>query len=172
MRTDLPDSEWNAMLENFETSAWRWEQQAVYLSDLATGWPDRWRTGDLTPPTYIAEFSADTLTAISASGRSRVRVRLVDDPPTWFQEWADWAADLNRAAGEVIHRLPREQAQALDLEGDPLTDWWLIDDRQVLLLRFAPDGELQQIDLDDAPETVTHCRRVRDTAMKAVSALR
>ena len=169
MRTDLSGPEWEGIVEDFASTALRWEQQPVYAEDLATGWPQRWRDGDRTPPTDIAEFADNVLAPLSSTGRVRIRVRLVDDPETWVQEWADWAAELNRAAGEVIHRMSRTRAQALGLIDDPLTDWWFVDDKVVLLLRFDEEGQLYQVDLDDAPATVVRCRQVWNVAMEEVA---
>ena len=139
--------------------------------DVETGWPARYADGDLTPPDYIAEWSAMVLPPLVVGGRSRTRVRVVDEPETDFQRWADWAAELNRAGGEVIHRITRNEAIALDLVGDPLIDWWLIDHSAVLILNFTAGGELYRVDLDDSTETLAHCRRVRAGAMEAVGAL-
>jgi hypothetical protein len=168
VRENLAGPEWQELVNGFETTAWRWEQQPLYASDVETGWFDRWLAGDRTPPDYVVDWIPSALAGLSEA-RTRTRVRVIDDPETPFQQWADWVADLSRAAGEVIHQLQRREAEHLDLIGDPLVDWWLLDDRMVLLLRFTPAGELYQVDLDDSDATLSRCRRIRDLAEEAVA---
>lgn len=172
MRTDLPGPEWEAIIESATASAWRLEQQPLYASDVATGWPDRWRDGDLTPPDYMVEFADSFLGDYIAAGKTRERIRIVDDPPTWFQEWADWAADVHRSKGERYHRIARAEAAALDIIDDPLVDWWLIDDSTVVLMRFDAAGNMLSVDVDDSAEAVERCKEIRSIVLREVAALR
>ena len=166
----LTCEEWGDQFRSYQRSAWRWERQPFYASDLATGWPERWLAGDRSAP---MEFLGPWLAEVRqrrAAGKTMERVRVVDDPMTDIQRWADWAADFNRQAGEVILGLARPRARAVGLLDDAPTDFWLMDDQLVLLMAFSPSYELLSITADDDSATVGWACDIRDRARAAVGA--
>ncbi|MEM8923892.1 MAG: DUF6879 family protein [Actinomycetota bacterium] len=145
----LADEQWVGLLRAANTSAWRLEQQPSYVFDTESGWPERWHAGDRTRPDYIAEWSAEFIRPYVERGGSIIRVRVVDDPMTPTQQWADWAAEANRAAGEQIELMPRRMAEDLGIVDNPLIDWWLIDGTTLLLMTHNTDGLLLEVRLGD-----------------------
>jgi hypothetical protein len=62
---------------------------------------------------------------------------------------------LNRAAGEDIRYLPRQQADTLDLPGH---DFWLFDSTLLAVLHFDGDDQLLGAEVVADPATVVqHC---------------
>ena len=167
-RRTLTLGDWDAQFHAYTTSAWRWERQPFYASDVATGWPARWLSGDRTfPADYLGRW-LDEVRARTVAGRTMERVRVVDEPMTDRQRWADWAADFNREAGEVIHRLSRPAAGKAGLLDDAPTDFWLMDGGLVLFLVFDAESNLVEVEADNEPATIRWAIDVRDRATAAV----
>ena len=61
---------------------------------------------------------------------------------------------LNVAAGEDVRWLPRRQASDLALPGN---DFWLFDDRIVMLNYFSGDGESVAHEVTEIPVLVKLC---------------
>ena len=69
---------------------------------------------------------------VSAGGEIR-RVRLVDDPPTPYQQWGIAITSWHEQAGDHIRYLPCHAAEGL---GIPVTNWWLFDDAHVVAMSY------------------------------------
>ena len=93
----------------------------------------------------------DWLSYIRSVGRKVVRVRLVDEPPTPYQEFLTWAVPYHREAGEDIRTMPRGLAVIL---GITPANWWLFDSDRVVTMNMDATG----MTLVTGQETVkTHC---------------
>ena len=167
MRRKLDAAEFRALFDDYRRSAWRWEQQPVYASDLANGWPGRWLAGERKPTPHRQAW-ADHIRRLVETGRTMERVRVIDEPETDYQRWAEWSADINRSGGEVIHRIIRSEADRLGLTYEPV-EFWLFDDELVVWLTFDDEYELVAVDTDDSADGLTRACQVRDLAMEAVS---
>ncbi|MPZ65716.1 MAG: hypothetical protein GEU83_09455 [Pseudonocardiaceae bacterium] len=94
----------------------------------------------------------DTLRAWASEGRSRRRVRIIHDPITSYERYAcEWGYALNSRAGELIRildlaegELPHELTAALGM------DFWLVDGRDVIAMRYAPDGQFRGAEVVDS----------------------
>ena len=92
-------------------------------------------------------------------GERIIRVRLIDDPPTPYQEWGIWAIPYHAAAGDDIRLMPVTEAEEL---GIALGNWWFIvtqDDE--LLISVSEEGAMSLIDV---PEVIDIHRAFRDLA--------
>lgn len=115
-----------------------------------------WKAGKPTPDLTQREWYKLIRTHTDRGVRFR-RARVVSEPITdfiWFEH--EGTAELNIAAGEDVRWLPRRRASDLCLPGN---DFWLFDDRLVLLHHFAGDGEFLGDELSDDPALVSHCAK-------------
>lgn len=82
------------------------------------------------------------------------RARIVSEPITdSVRHEYDWTF-ANIAAGEVVRWLPRRNATDLALPGN---DFWLFDNRIVLVLHFTGDGDITNLEVRDDPELAKLC---------------
>jgi hypothetical protein len=179
-------TQFRRLFADYQKSAWRWEQQPAYASDLEGGWPERWLAGEREPTPARLSWVATVRRQVT-EGRTMERVRVIDDEETGYQRWADWSANYNRAGGEVIHRVTRSQANAHGLRHEP-SDFWLLDDDLVVVMSFTPthwpEGigdesalalgldkglyDLTLVQVEDSAEALARAREVRDRAMAIV----
>ena len=170
MRRTITDEHFWEHLAGYTQTAWRFEQQRTYdvgyeqrqFSDFLAGQPQ--------PPTENPELGAWMVQVRKqvGEGKSMGRVRIVDDPITDYQRWMRWMDRWNRDAGENILYLSR--AYATDAGLWPLADaadFWLFDDRLLMLMHFDEQGVRTSVELlDDEPE-VDNARVVRAMAIRA-----
>jgi hypothetical protein len=100
-------------------------------------------------------------------GRRLERVRVHDNPPTDYQRWERWAGRWNIEAGELIRYMERATAHDVGLlpaAGD--TDWWLLDDSNVILMRFDKAGNRIHTELTDDPRIVAQASKWWDLAVR------
>lgn len=153
-------------LGDFDRTAFRaelreayWESGHPVLAFMA-GHPVDPRT----VPDYV-EWDAH-VARLTAAGRRVERVRVVDDPPSNYQRWVRWSSAPAIEAGEVVRYVPRPDllTAGIDAYGD---DWWLIDDRDLYVLRFgADDDKLIDIEHVTDPERVAAACAWRDVAVR------
>jgi hypothetical protein len=89
-------------------------------------------------------------------GGKIIRVRLVDEPPTPYQQWAMWATPYHRDAGDDIRYMRRRLAENL---GIVATNWWLFDAEHLVTM----DGTSKML-VTDAEVLIIH-RAWRDLAL-------
>lgn len=146
---------WQAF-ETYEHSAWRWEQQPIYeitderasIDALLAGHPlDPMEDPYLGP--WMRQVALQT-----AQGKTIARVRVIEEPPTPYQQWERWLDRWNLRAGEVIEYLPRSAMRELGPPPfEPDSDWWLFDDERLMLLHFDEAGRRVRVELlVDEPE--------------------
>jgi hypothetical protein len=93
---------------------------------------------------------------MTAAGKTIARVRIIEDPPTPYQRWELSATAAYRQVGEDIRWLPRATAHTIGL---PLEyDWWLLDEEQLLTMRYNDADEVAERTLiTDPGEIARHC---------------
>lgn len=129
----------NRLTEQFTHSARRLETRRSYTVDVEAPALAAYARGDRTPLTdphaypYYQPWFAQ-IRAATAAGRLVQRIRILDQPPTPYQEWEIWIAQFAAQAGEDIRYLTRAHAQALDVPTD--SDWWLLDETRLIILDF------------------------------------
>jgi hypothetical protein len=110
----------------------------------------------------------DQIALLTREGKKIRRVRVLDDPPSDYQRWELWAARWHAEAGEQIGYMPRTRTVALGLPQD--SDWWLLDDEQLITMRFTEAGEIASKTLSADPGTIARHREWRDLAVRNATA--
>ena len=140
------------LLDQVTETAVKVERQPLYLADdmAAMG---RWRNGDHTPPVDTPEFAAwvAQIRASVSAGVTWQRIRVIDDPPTAYQEWGRWCSQWNVDAGEQIAYTSTDPGAPGGVDAD--ADWWLLDRTALVVMRFDA-GILTGSTIDDDPSTI------------------
>jgi hypothetical protein len=96
---------------------------------------------------------------VTAGGTRIERLRVITEPPSDYVRWEHALDPQNIAVGEEIRYLPRQVATDVSW---PAEDCWLLDDDQLILSLFKPDGRSAGFAIEDAPDLVVQYRAVRD----------
>lgn len=132
------------VLGTAERDLFRWEALPAY--EVAADGTDyrRYLDGAADPTWERKQPWLDTLRAEAQRGRARRRVRVIHDPITDYERYAcEWGYALNAEAGEQI-RVIDLAATGLPPECDRVVgDFWLIDNRDVVAMHYAPDGQFE-----------------------------
>lgn len=165
MTQRLTPTDFDEAFRYFRRTAFRLEAQPVYLVDVERDAYDDYRRGEPRPAPDYGYYATwlDRVQAITAAGRRLDRVRVVEDPPTTYQQFELHMARWNIAAGETLATITRGHAATVGLPADH--DWWLFDDEAVALMRFAPDGTPQGGVILTDPTTVSRYCTWRDLAV-------
>jgi hypothetical protein len=157
----IDDSRLYELLGSFRHSAYHLEQQAHYAADL-----DQyrvWLAGDRTPlPELWPGFRdwCDLVRSHTVAGRRVERVRILDEPPTPYQQWELWGGRWNTTAGEIIRYLARRTATDIGLiPAVGPDDFWLLDNRRLITLAWDTDGSRGPTRLVTDPDRVTAARK-------------
>jgi hypothetical protein len=169
MPTPITDAEFGHLLRTFQATAFRLELQPAYSEPTEHDTVARFLAGQPQPPTEVPELREwfNQVEALTSAGKSIRRVRVQEDPPTGYQQWERWIDQWNTDAGEHITYLTRQQARDLGLlpdAGD--TDWWLLDDTLLILMRFASDGSRVSTETTVDPDLIAQARAWRDLAVQ------
>lgn len=156
-----PGEDFARLFETFESSAWRWEAQTVYIEPGEAQHWQRWRDGQPDDLEWMRSW-LDLIRSTVAGGKSFGRVRVFSEPPTEYLRWQAEITPHNVAAGEDIRALTEAQARDLRL---PTWDFWLFDDCWVAWLHFGDNG-LAGASLTDDSATVARCRTWRERALR------
>ena len=172
-RTLIPDTDWLDLVLAAKKSIFRLEQQPFYASDLdPQWWPDyeAWLKGTPRPINDDDHIWGDwikTTRQLAAEGRPITRIRVIDDPPTNYQQWTIWTAThINNPNGEDIRYLNRQTAQESGLNRLGSDDWWLLDNNRLVVMRFDSDGERQHVHLETDGSTLDVARAWHEVAMR------
>lgn len=153
--------EFSVMLAESRT-AFRLEHQRDPLPGEQEAF-QHWRNGNRMVPWEWPEWRSWldlTWRHTSAGGEIR-RVRLVDDPPTRYQQWGISITSWHEQAGDRISYLPCHAAERL---GIPITNWWLFDDAHVVAMSYESGGVPGKILISD-PKVIAKHRTWRDLAV-------
>jgi hypothetical protein len=124
--------------------------------------------GSPQPPSAFAEWQTwlDQVRTWTASGKTIVRVRIIDSPPTDYQRWALWCASWHRDAGEDIRYMSRDTADGLSI---PRGDWQMFDHQRLVLMAFTRSGEVGPKTLITDPTVIGWYEAWRVVAMEHVT---
>lgn len=152
----LTFEQWMGELRAIDRCAYHLERQPYYAVELDVY--QRWCEGDRSPPVDEPGFAEwyELLCDHTAGGRRVARVRVVEEPPTTYQEFERWCGRWNTAHGEEVRSVPRSVAEHAGLvePGRRSNDWWLLDEARLMVMPFDADGRL------GAPSIVTDRRAV------------
>jgi Family of unknown function (DUF6879) len=164
----LTDAEFGEALATIERSAFRLELQKVYLEPSEVEILKRYNEGDrfahVDSPMFDAWWAM--LRRHTAAGRRVERVRVQEDPPTWYQEWERWVGRWNTTAGEHTRYMTRAKANEVGLlpaAGDK--DWWLLDSNRLIVMAFDDEGHRLSNELVTDPKIVAQACTWRDLAI-------
>lgn len=120
------------------------ERQSFYAIELDVF--DRWLAGDRSPPVDEPGFREwyDLVAGHVTSGRTVARVRVIDEPPTDYQNFELWCGQWNLSYGEALRSMPRSTAERIGLirpHARP-DDWWLLDRSRLMVMPFDVAGNL------------------------------
>ena len=155
------DPAWLTVVQSFEWSAIRLEQQPAYLADVRSGGLDAWLCGATQPP---GDDDWSQMVAAKVSGGASIRrVRVFEDTPTPYQQWIRWASAKNVEAGEQQRYLSRSHANSLGITADRMhpADFWVLDGLTTVIFHF-----------DDAPGQLTSVEATLDSGCSQRSILR
>jgi hypothetical protein len=152
--------EFDGMFTTFKHSAWRlesrrryaWDEQQDTYRQFAAGESVGWDLDDA----WCRERREQV-----ALGKRFERVRILDEPATAGQRYLLDNARRNRAVGEDIRTLTRDQAEELRL---PREDFWIFDSRVVALLHFDDADEMTGVELITNPVDVLRYCQAREAA--------
>jgi len=166
----LSADEFQSLFGSFEKSAFRLQllpeyeivdEQEDYAKFLA-GEPLPERSGIPWLKTMAGQVSR---------GREWTNVHLLPECLTPYLRYLiDWWYVYQDRAGARIRFLPHRYAQ--EIHALAPHDFWLFDDRVMILLHYAPSGELLEAEDASSPASLALARRARDFALPHAENLR
>jgi hypothetical protein len=161
----ITQAEFNDLLAGFQRTAFRLEAQEGYAMPYEEASFQRFLAGKPEPPTEVDWWRPwlAQVTRLTSEGKQVARVRVLHDPPSDYQRWEVWATPWHAQAGEDIRYLSRAGAGHLGLPLDH--DWWLLDDEQVIIIRYTPEKAIEGKELISDPGTIGRYRTWRDLAV-------
>jgi hypothetical protein len=157
-------------LAAFERTAFRLELQPSYAVDFERDQFEQFLAGHPEPPPTSEAFRAwfEQIKQQVSEGKRVERVRIVDDPPTDYQQWTRYVDRWNIAAGEAIHYLRRSRAhqvQLLPAAGED--DWWLFDEKRLVTMVFDKEGRRIHSELITEEKRVQQARQWQHLAVRS-----
>jgi hypothetical protein len=155
-------------LHDFEHTAFRLELQRTYVESHEDPVVDAFLAGNPIDPHVDPELALwfERITAHVAQGKTVSRVRVQESPPTPYQQWERWLDRWNTEAGETITYLTRQCAYEIGLlPAAGTNDWWLLDSKRLLLMRFDEAGHRIRNEVVTDPATVVQACAWRDLAV-------
>jgi hypothetical protein len=143
------------LLEECRASALHLEMRDGYMRDdpmfIA------WQAGHRDDPTDRDSWWRPWLDVIARTVERGVavrRARIVSEPVSDYIRFEYDITFTNIAAGEEVRWLPRRLATDLAL---PANDFWLLDDRRLLVIHFSGDGDVTGRELIKDSAVVSLC---------------
>ncbi len=157
MREPLTFEGWMAVLASCDSTAFHLELRDDYavVLDLYDNWL---ATGQFsTPPPQVPDLAIwyQLVRERVAVGCQFERVRVLAEPPTLYQRFEQELGRWNTEAGEVLRSIPLSKAEQVGLiPGAGPDDWWLVDDRFLIVFTFDDQGVMTAAELETDPITV------------------
>jgi hypothetical protein len=155
-----PETEFWQQLRDYQSSAWRFEQQRQYDIGYEEAQLQAFLDGHPESPLENPELGAwmHQVAAQRAAGKVIGRIRIVDSPITDYQRWMGWMDRWNIEAGEQIDYLPRTALAQIPPAPFGDADWWLFDeatpDARVMIMHFTETGYRHLVELETDPAAV------------------
>ncbi len=166
----LSSEEFFAALCDAKQSAFRLEMQPVYIEEYEQGLVDAFLAGKFHAPTEVPELAQwfDQVAAQTRQGTRIGRVRIQETPPTSYQQLERWCDPWNVRAGESVRYITRQKAHEVGLlpAAGTYGDWWLIDDRLLVLFTHDPDGRRVQYRSTTNTAIISQAAMWRDLAIR------
>ena len=170
MGKPITGDEFADLLRTFERTAFRLETRKQYNEPYEQADLKLFLAGTPRLPDEAEWFRPwiEQVARQAAQGKRISRVRVHDKPPTGYQRWERWVGTWNIAAGEDIRYMFRSKARQIGLPLDH--DWWLLDDKQVIVMCFNAGGDVASSELLTDPLVVGEYGYWRDLAVRNATA--
>ncbi|GAB4584456.1 DUF6879 family protein [Nocardia sp. IFM 10818] len=156
----LTDEQWSELHASCTTSALHLELRDVYAVPDEAERFEKWQAGQLTDA-EDAEWWAPWLEMTRGMvnrGVTMRRARIVSEPVSSYIHF-EWATTRNVDGGEDVRWLPRHKAAGIAV---PPVDFWLFDDRRLVLNHFSGNGAWVGNELIEDPDMVRLYRSAFD----------
>lgn len=156
------------LLATVRASAFRLELQREYREPVEADTVAKFLAGNPQNPNEVPALRDwfAQVRRLTNQGRRFERVRIHEDPPTAYQQWERWIGRWNVDAGETLRYLTRQQAGEIGLlPAVGNTDWWLLDDERLILMKFD-DRHRRTDTLTTDPALLGQARAWRDLAVR------
>ncbi|WP_211261407.1 DUF6879 family protein [Pseudonocardia acaciae] len=161
--------QWREMFRSVEHFAYHLEMRDRYAVDEEKEEFARWRAGKLEWPTAREDWWRPWHTLIQDTvqrGAIVLRARIVSEPVTDYIQY-EWESTYeNIEAGEEVRWLPRRLATGIALPGN---DFWLFDDRKLLVNLFTGDGGWAGNELLTEPAVIKLCHSAFDAVWQVAT---
>jgi hypothetical protein len=144
-----------------ERDAFHLELKDAYATAVEDGPFAKWLKGEPDDFTWLQPWQARIRNATQA-GKTVRRVRVISEPITDYIKWEHSNTVLNLEVGEDIRWLPRHLLPGGIVFPADGNDWWLFDDRLVVIGHFRDNGSVQGHEIITDRAVVADCVRVRD----------
>ncbi|KUP95553.1 DUF6879 family protein [Thermobifida cellulosilytica] len=151
----LGREEWREFFDSYTDYAFRLETLPVYKVAIEDDEYRRFLAGEKRPESEL--HTDEWLRRVSgyvASGRRLQRVHVITPPLTEYLRYEfEWGYDFNVRVGEEIGIIDTTEAPELSFPAHE--DFWLFDDKHVVLMRYEEDGTqidrllLEDVDVDE-----------------------
>ena len=155
MKRPSDSDELGALCKGITTSFVHLETRDAYGTETEQPHLAKWRRGEPDDLAWCAWWF-EMLRGHRATGRTCRRARIVSEPFSEYQRWADSHVGHFVDAGEDIRHVPRPRLTDVLLPGSG--DFYVFDDRLVLFLHYAGNGTNTAFEVTDDPATVKTCR--------------
>ncbi|MEV0734234.1 DUF6879 family protein [Polymorphospora sp. NPDC050346] len=139
----LTVEEFSLLFESCESSAFRFEAQSFYRSNVETVALAQFLNGEQVDLEWLQEWLS-VVRGLTRGGRVMQRVRIIGDPPSSYLRFSLFITPHLIAAGDDIRYLSEVRADSLGIE---LQDFWLFDNKRVAAFSFDRSGDLEGITL-------------------------
>lgn len=151
MPTKLELKEFGHLFEGFRHSAFRLETLDNYLVPEEEGIYARFLKGE-TPPPSVNEDWCQLVRRNTRSGKSMERVHVISIPPSQYVRFEIGCGYVHSAAaGEKVYLLNR---RSLPADQAALRDYWLFDDRLLVLMEYDQDGRFLGVSRESDPAAI------------------
>jgi len=158
----LTPEQWRELFSSVEHFAYHLEMRDWYAVDEEKAEFARWRAGKLEWPSAPEDWWRPWHTLIQDTikrGAIVRRARIVSEPVTDYIRYEWESTYQNIEAGEKVRWLPRRLATGVALPGN---DFWLFDDKAVLVNHFTGDGGSAGQELVTEPAVIELCHSAFD----------
>jgi hypothetical protein len=160
----ITDASWLDLFDTFERTAVRLETRPSYLVEAEREEYERFLATGLVEDDDPDRRWRRQMRAARDTGRLVARVRFINEPLGDYQRYLFACNRFNEEDGEDIRYLTYRRAAELGL---PLRDFWLFDDRQLLLMNFDERGRpLDKELVEHDPAATERARGWLATAME------
>lgn len=169
MSTVLTRDEFGGLFKSFSNSAFRLETLDLYTVPQEASEYQRFLAGEELPNTADSEWVKFVRASVS-EGKTIQRVHAISLPLTSYIKYEiHWGYAYTSAAGEDIRLLDRNK---LSPALASVKDFWLFDEKTLVIVHYDSDGRFLHGEMDDSQETLGAYIDIRAILMSQSTPLR